>query len=304
MSKKLLIREIFEKGKKESGRDSKSGIALYLSLYFYDEWKFEISERTFVRYYDAFLINKEDKNIDTQTLAKMSQFLGFQSYRDFCRTETFTKKNADSSFTSVKVSIDDEDDSDKKYPNITVNITTNPILKLQEFLAKQGNLGIFGVLLCGSLVLGSRFYKAEDQVSGKIMIKDSVFQDQIPVVENSTAKTVVYMPQNLIQISLQKELPAEKPGKYMYWNGENFLATENASLGSQINVVPMNDEKLKYFRKITTPDTITERSLDKVWYSKHQNVVEFFTADGVNPENGKELKILSQHMFEKYIKGK
>ena len=108
MSKKLLIREIFEKGKRESGRDSKSGIAMYLSLYFYDEWKFEISERTFVRYYDAFLIDNDDKNIDTQTLDKLSQYLEFNDYKDFCNTATLTRENPDSSFTSVKVSIDDE----------------------------------------------------------------------------------------------------------------------------------------------------------------------------------------------------
>ena len=137
MSKKLLIREIFEKGKSESGRDSKSGIALYLSLYFYDEWKFEISERTFVRYYDTFLIDNEDKNIDTQTLDKLSQYLDFDDFADFCKNENFSKINDDSSYTKVNVTFDNEDKSfTEKLSQIVVNITTQPIFKFPEFLTK------------------------------------------------------------------------------------------------------------------------------------------------------------------------
>ena len=303
MSKKLLIREVFEKGKKESGRESKSGVALFLSLYFYDEWKFEISERTFVRYYDAFLIDHEDKNIDTQVLDKMSQYLEFKHYKDFCKTETFTKMNRDSSRTSVKVRIDDDDDSDKKYPNITVNITTNPILKLQEFFAKQSGFGWVGLLIFGGLIADHYLKKEESPVAKLAQMTDSVSKDRMTLQENVTSSDIRIIPVEEV-ISVKKNDAEEKKENYMYWNGEHFVATDEASLGSYREVIPMDDEKLRFFRKITRPDTITEKSLSKVWYSKHKNIVEFFTADGENPENGKELMHLTKHMLETHILSK
>ena len=38
-----------------------------------------------------------------------------------------------------------------------------------------------------------------------------------------------------------------------------------------------------------------------VWYSKKVNIVQFFNMDGENPENGDELKQITQHMMDKYV---
>lgn len=69
----------------------------------------------------------------------------------------------------------------------------------------------------------------------------------------------------------------------------------------QFKVIPIHNGQLKYFQKITRPDTITEASLHKVWYSKSNNQVEFFTADGENPEDNQLLKQLSIHKYNQYI---
>ena len=50
-------------------------------------------------------------------------------------------------------------------------------------------------------------------------------------------------------------------------------------------------------------DTITRDNYESLWYSKYRNKVEFFTADGINPENGKALNKVSKRIFEKYIEG-
>ena len=297
MSKKLLIREIFEKGKRESGRDSKSGIAMYLSLYFYDEWKFEISERTFVRYYDAFLIDGEDKNIDTQTLNKLSQYLEFKDYKDFCKTKTLTKENPDSSFTSVKVSIDDEADSDKKHPNITVNITTNPILKLQEFFAKQSGFGVIGLLIFGGFLTNNYFKKEEIPVAKFAEINDSVLNNDIVVKENSNSQEIRIIPIERFVSKEENEVEnKEESLQCMFWNGKEYIPAHCSETSN--GLIALDEKLVNNFKKITMPDTIT--SIKNVWYSKHQNVVEFFTADGMNPENGKELRALTTHMLEKY----
>lgn len=295
MSKKLLIREIFEKGRKDSGKDSKSGIALYLSLYFYDEWKFEISERTFVRYYDAFLIDDEDKNIDTQVLDKMSQYLEFKDFKDFCKTETFTKINQDSSRTSVNVRIDDEDDPERKHPNITVNITTNPILKLQEFFAKQGGFGVIGLLIFGGFFTNNYFKKEENPAVKFAEVKNDELKTETPAKEIITWKENEITPRDQ---DVKEEPPKEEKLQCMFWDGKEYIPAHCSD--TENGLIALDRKLVDNFKKITTPDTIT--SIKNVWYSKHQNVVEFFTADGVNPENGMELHELSQHMFDKYIK--
>lgn len=295
MSKKLLIHEIFEKGKKESGKDSKSGIALFLSLYFYDEWKFEISERTFVRYYDAFLIDDEEKNIDNQTLDKLSQYLEFNDYKDFCRTQTFTKINKDASRTNVSVRIDDEDDSGKIHPNITVNITTNPILKLQEFFAKQSSFGIIGLVLFAGFLTNNYLKKEDSEI-----VKFAEVGASEPIVEIPANEILTPKEDEIItgEKNIGEEPPKEEKLQCMYWDGKEYIPQDCNN--TKNGLIAIDIKLAANFKKITIPDTIT--SIKNVWYSKHQNVVEFFTCDGVNPENGKELRKLSEHMFEKYIR--
>lgn len=284
--KKKLIEDVFEKASNETTEKSFSGILKSLELKLSEDFGIGLSYKTFETYYIQLVQNDQDYNIKPLILEKLSNYLGYNNFNEYC-----------AEWKTVEYSVTES------ISKVVINIINKPLLKMPEFLAKHGNLGIVGVVLCGSLVVGSKMYKADEIIPEKTEIKDSVFQGQIPIVENPSARTVIYVPQSIANIPINKE---EKPiadlPDYMYWDGKKFVKTSNSSLGSEYNVVPMNEEKFKYFKKITTPDTITEKYLNKVWYSKHQNVVEFFTADGENPENGKELKILSQHMFEKYIK--
>lgn len=299
MSKKLLIREVFERGKKESGRNSKNGIAIYLWSYFEDQMKFTISDKTLVRYNDAFLRDDRDVNIEPFILDKLSQYLDFKDFNDFCKSESFTKINKDSSRTSVNIRIDDEDDSEKKHPSITVNITTNPILKLQEFLTKHSSMGIFGVVLCGSLVVGNKIFKADENIVKKDIIQqDSLSQLPVANNESAIAQTVVYVPQSLVSIPLVKEENSKSILKQcMYWSGKEYIPADCNDTRNGLIAIDM--KMVDNFKKITTPDTIS--SIKNVWYSKHQNVVEFFTDDGVNPDTGKDLRPVTTHIFEKYL---
>ncbi|WP_343680964.1 hypothetical protein [Chryseobacterium arthrosphaerae] len=87
----------------------------------------------------------------------------------------------------------------------------------------------------------------------------------------------------------------------MYWNGNEYKLTSCNDKNPKHHLIPIDTVRFKYFKKVTRPDTLTvKNALGKAWYSKSDNVVEFFTMDGVNPDNGKDLDIASKHMLTKY----
>ncbi|SDI71044.1 hypothetical protein [Chryseobacterium jejuense] len=89
--------------------------------------------------------------------------------------------------------------------------------------------------------------------------------------------------------------------KYMYWNGERYIATDSANLGRQFKVIAMQKDDFKDLKKITQPDTLTiENAMGKVWYDKSDNKVEFFTSFGKHPKNEKALKDVSERILENY----
>ncbi|MGI9581288.1 hypothetical protein ACR1PO_08735 [Chryseobacterium sp. RRHN12] len=92
-----------------------------------------------------------------------------------------------------------------------------------------------------------------------------------------------------------------KENQCMYWDGDEYKLTSCDDKNPKHKLIPVDTVKLKYFRKITRPDTLTvENGLGSSWYTKYDNVVEFFTMDGINPDNGKSLKNATSHMITKY----
>lgn len=92
-----------------------------------------------------------------------------------------------------------------------------------------------------------------------------------------------------------------KHNECMYWDGYQYQTTSCDDRNPRHMLIPIDTVKLKYFKKVTRPDTLTiENALGKVWYSKSDNVVDFFTMDGVNPDNDKGLLIATKHMLRKH----
>ncbi len=89
--------------------------------------------------------------------------------------------------------------------------------------------------------------------------------------------------------------------KYMYWNGERYIATDSSYINPGIDIVAMNEHKFQYFKKIMRKDTLTDlNAVGKTWYSKYNNEVEFFTDDGIDPDNGRELRKSTSLIIFKY----
>ncbi|KIC61886.1 hypothetical protein [Chryseobacterium taiwanense] len=276
--KKLLINEVFEQVRRESGKESKSGQALYLCVYLEENLKFLIADKTLVRYYDAFLRDDKDLNIDSQVLDKLSEYIGYKNFMEFSRT--FTKKGEETSKTIIKIDFDDHSEFfSEKRSNIIVNITnlnTNdsiPTFKIPNGI-KQNGLGFMELLLLALLLTSNIAFSSNN---------------------NSSDKGIT-MPFTLLS---RVKPPIEKD--YMYWNGERYIATDSSFVGPGFDVVAMNEHKYRYFQKIMRKDTLSDiNALGRTWYSKYDNIVEFFTDDGVNPENGRELRKSTPQILYKY----
>lgn len=91
------------------------------------------------------------------------------------------------------------------------------------------------------------------------------------------------------------------PDGCMYWTGTEYKAVDCDAQIPNTQILALNQHKLDHFKKITLPDTMTFNSLTRVWYSKINNKVEFFTSKGEHPViTEKVLKPVTIHILGKY----
>ncbi len=279
--KKKLIEDVFEKASNETSEKSFSGILKYLERSLFDNFKITLSYKTFENYYLQIVQNEQDYNIKALTLDDLSNYLGYDNFKTYCAEWKTVEYSAKESLSKV-----------------VINIVNKPLLKMPDFLTKNSNLGMVGILLCGTLVVGSKIYKADEPVAPAPKIKSLIRQDEPSVAEKSSVQTVVYVPQIMASLPVEKEKVSEISVKQcMFWDGREYIPMECNS--SENGLIAIDIKKVKNFKKITRTDTVM--SSENLWYSKHHNMVEFFTSDGVNPENGKDLRPVSDYIFEKYL---
>ena len=235
----------------EATETSFSGILKDLERTLKDDYQAVVNYKTFENYYKSIVEKDEDYNIKRITLDDLSRYLEYDNFRDFC----LDWKTIEYTITQT-------------LSKIVINITNKPVFTMPEFLTKQGNLGIIGVILCGGLIVGSKMYKADETISVK-------------PIENGLG---------ILAVTKQ----------CMYWNGKEYVPEDCGQ--PKDDLIAIDPKKIANFKKITKPDTIS--SVRGIWYSKYQNEVEFFTADGINPENGKSLNPLTDHILYKYTNQK
>ncbi|SIT25880.1 hypothetical protein SAMN05421786_1162 [Chryseobacterium ureilyticum] len=270
--KKLLIHEVFRKAGEESGKDTKNGLAAYLWVYFKEDLGFEINDKTFSRYYDTYISNKgEEKGIHIDRLNRMSQYVGYKDFLDF--SNTFVKKDEEANKTTIKITVDEDEQSiSEKFSKLNINITNEQHFKMPDFI-KQNGLGILEITFILCLVTGNVLFSNSKKMNNTPAYSFGFMSGVSPMTEK----------------------------KYMYWNGERYIGTDSSYINPGIEIVAMNAHKLLHFRKIMRKDTLTDiNALGKTWYSKYNSEVEFFTDDGVDPDNGRELRKTSSLIIYKY----
>ncbi len=285
--KKKLIEEVFQKASDNTTERSFSGILKSLENTLLEDYKISLSYNTFKTYYTHLVEKDEDYNIKPMILDDLSIYLGYNNFREYC-----------AEWKTVEYSVHES------VSKVVINVINKPLLRMPEFVTRQSGIGALGVLVVGGLFLGKSYWHEESEIaevsgaSPAVELLDSRASVAKPyaIQEKHSGE-----PKIIAVVDRQVGKPLEKQEYYMYWNGERFIATAEADLGAEFRVLPMDERQIRFFKKITKPDTITRSSIRKIWYSKKNNVVEFFTADGRNPENDAELHQLSEHIFKKYI---
>jgi hypothetical protein len=90
----------------------------------------------------------------------------------------------------------------------------------------------------------------------------------------------------------------------MVWKADHFEKIE-CSVNYKENVVPLDEVRLQNFKKVkvdlTTEffDEATNKPL--IWYSKTDKTIEYFSAPGLHPVNGKTLKAITEYMANKIV---
>lgn len=101
-----------------------------------------------------------------------------------------------------------------------------------------------------------------------------------------------------------------KKDECMKWVEDHYVIVDCLDkiqgIGSYEVVKPYEEREFKR-KELTVCDTTDffvngNSKKPKVWYSKKNNVVQFFNMDGENPENDVHLKPITPHMIDKYVK--
>ena|SRR5690606_13261339 len=99
---KQLILDCYEKAKRESKLSSKSSVLNYLS----EQLNMKVSDRTLQRYYNRFIENDGSIGIPNhEILNTLSNYLGFENFRDYCGNLQITKKKIPLNFNFKKLGI-------------------------------------------------------------------------------------------------------------------------------------------------------------------------------------------------------
>lgn len=90
----------------------------------------------------------------------------------------------------------------------------------------------------------------------------------------------------------------------MVWKTDHFEKID-CSVSYKENIVPVDEVRLQNFKKVDVDLTwdFFEESTHKplIWYYKSGKKIEYFTAPGLHPVNGKTLKAITEHIVKEYV---
>jgi len=88
----------------------------------------------------------------------------------------------------------------------------------------------------------------------------------------------------------------------MVWNEDRYEPIDCNDWSTTAPHYPINAKLVDNFKRITRPDTLTYRSIRKVWYSNYKGRMEFYTDSGANPlDTNFRVLPMTTHIFEKYV---
>lgn len=93
-----------------------------------------------------------------------------------------------------------------------------------------------------------------------------------------------------------------RPEGCMYWAGDHYERISCNEKKANFLIIAYDEDRLEHFRKITTPDTITYKSIGRVWYIKLDGNLEYFMADGYHPiQIHRKLHPITEYIIRTYL---
>ncbi len=133
------------------------------------------------------------------------------------------------------------------------------------------------------------------------MGKELIVTDSEKSTKNSPKKNIgiFFLAISLIVISAYVGFKNGEE-KCMVWVNNKYV--ETSCLGEEFEE-KLNVQLLSNFKRISVMDTVTffKNGEVQVWYDKSNNELEYYTAPGIHPKNGKTLKPITKYIIEKYI---
>jgi nitrate reductase NapE component len=88
----------------------------------------------------------------------------------------------------------------------------------------------------------------------------------------------------------------------MYWKEDHYETIACNDVSPNLSAIAIDENRLEEFKKLRRLDTLREDCIGKIWYSKIDNKLEFFTNSGKHPIHfNKGLKIVTPYIYKKYI---
>jgi hypothetical protein len=207
--KKLLLEKIFEKASAETTEKSFSGIAKYIERTLWDDYKVQLSHKTFETYYKTIVEKEEDYNIKSIILDELSKFLGFEDFKEFCKNlpqELLDKKSE----IKIEINGDSKNSLSDKFSSVIINITNSPVFTIPEFISKHSNsFGLIGVLLVTGFLFKKNDFsgfgeKERDKKADTILVNEKGEVNSVPIHFVSIPENVV-IKDDVVKITPRKK---------------------------------------------------------------------------------------------------
>ncbi|MVN90511.1 hypothetical protein [Mucilaginibacter aquatilis] len=86
------------------------------------------------------------------------------------------------------------------------------------------------------------------------------------------------------------------------WTDDHYEPVSCKQAVNGLGSFGLDESTVRNLKRITLPDTITSKSVRKVWYVKIDGHLEYYTAAGFHPvHTERRLKLLTSYMYNKYL---
>ena len=154
----------------------------------------------------------------------------------------------------------------------------------------------------------------EKEMKDNLPVKQDL-KPTIPPIENGKNKTkkdsfkLLWVFAVVIVIALGWYLVSQKSSRHytgregcMFWNEDHYEPIDCNYRPITAPRYKLKLEQVNNFKRITRPETLSYKSIRKVWYSNYKGRVEFYTDSGANPlDTNFRVLPMTKHAYEKYV---